>query len=71
MTIWHVQKKYILDKVFYEVLPYDLAGTMRVALKMENGIRQMLQFLFDSRLTENTAHLLYKKKNVNCIICKE
>ena len=57
MTVWHVQKLYISDSISYEVLPYDIVGTMKVTLKMKNGIRQMIKFLADSRLTERAAEL--------------
>ncbi len=71
MTIWHVQKLYISDSISYEVLPYDFFGIMKVTLKMKNGIRQMMKFLSDSRLTERAAELLCKKKQVECSIYKE
>ena len=63
MRIWHVQKKYISEGISYKVLPYDLLGTMKVTLKMKNGILQMIRFLSDSRLTEKAAYSLCKKKN--------
>jgi hypothetical protein len=67
MTIWHVQKLYTSEGVLYQVLPYDFAGTMKVTLKMKNGIRQLIKFLLDSRPTEKEAHLLCKKMNAQLI----
>ena len=63
MTIWHVQKMYTSESGLYQVLPYDFVGTMKVAVQMKNGIRQVIKFLSDSRLTEKEARLLCKKKN--------
>lgn len=63
MTIWHVQKLYTDEGSSYKVLPYDFAGTMQSTLKMINGIRQMMKFLSNSRLTEKGANMLCKKRN--------
>ena len=63
MTIWRVQKIYTSDRVSYEVLPYDFVGTMKVTLKMKNGIRQLMKFLSESRWTEKAGGELCVKKN--------
>lgn len=63
MTIWHVQKLYTSDGASYHVLPYDFIGMMKGTLKMKNGIRDIIKFLSDSRLTEKTAYSLCEKKN--------
>ena len=63
MTIWYVKKLYTSDGCSYKVLPYDLVGTMKGTMKMKNGIRQMLKFLSDSRMTEKAAYSLCEKKN--------
>lgn len=63
MTIWHVQKLYTSEGSLYKVLPYDFIGTMHNTLKMKNGIQQMVEFMANSRLTENAAYLFCKKKN--------
>ena len=65
MTIWHVQKLYTSNGASYTVLPYDFRGTMTRTFKMKNGIRQMIKFLSDSRLTERAAHSLCTRKNRN------
>lgn len=65
MTIWHVQKLYTSNGAFHTVLPYDFRGTMMSTFKMKNGIRQMIKFLSDSRLTERAAHSLCTRKNRN------
>jgi len=36
-----------------------------------NGICQMMKFLSDSRLTEETAGLLCGKKRIKCSTCEE
>lgn len=63
MAIWYVQKLYTSEGCFYEALSYDFVGTIKVTLKMKNGIWQMIKFLLDSRLTENEARKLANKKN--------
>lgn len=63
MTIWHIQKLYTSAGSSYKVLPYDFIGTMKGTLKTKNGIRQMMKFLSDSRLTEKAAYSLCVKKN--------
>lgn len=63
MTIWHVQKLYTSEGCTYQVLPYDFVGTMKVTLKMKNGIRQTTKFLLNSRLTEAGALAICIKKN--------
>ena len=63
MTLWHVQKLYTSDDVSYQVLPYNFIGMIKSTLKMKNGIRAMMKFLLDSRLTENAADLLCETKN--------
>lgn len=63
MTIWHVQRLYTSQGCSYGVLPYDFVETMKVTLKMKNGIWQMMKFLFNSRLTETAALALCIKKN--------
>lgn len=52
MMIWHVQKLYTSEGCIYQALPYDFVETIKVTLKMNNGIRQMMKFLLNSRFTE-------------------
>lgn len=66
MIIWHVQRLYTSEGCIHVVLPYDLRGTLKGTLKMKKGIRQMVKFMLNSRLTEKSAYLLCKKKNVVC-----
>ncbi len=68
MTIWHVQKLYTSDGNFYRVFPYEFITTIKDTLKMKNGIRQMMKFLSDSRLTEKGANLLCEKKNEQMLL---
>lgn len=63
MTIWHVQKLYLSEGAHYQVLPYNLQGTLAGALKMKHGIWRMIKFMFDSRLREKAAYSLCEKKN--------
>ena len=61
MTIWHVQKSY------YEVMPYALISTVKDTLKMQNGIKQIVKFLVNSRLSEKSAVRLADRKNLQLI----
>lgn len=66
MVIWHVQRLYTSKGCIYAVLPYDLRGSLKGTLKMKKGIRQMVKFMLNSRLTEESACSLCKKKNKVC-----
>lgn len=63
MTVWYVQKLYHDDGCQYDVLPYDLWQTVKITMKMENGIKQTIKFLMNSRLREKSAMLFCEKKN--------
>lgn len=67
MTIWHVQKLYKDTGAYYEVLPYALLSTVEDTLKMQNGIKQIVKFLINSRLTEKSAVKLANRKNSQLI----
>ena len=64
MMIWHVQKLYTSNGISYTVLPYDFRGTMKVTLKMNNGIWQMVKFMSDSRFSEKAARSLCIRKTM-------
>lgn len=63
MTVWYVQKLYYGDECQYYVLPYNLLQTVKITMKMANGIRQTIKFLWNSRLREASANLFCAKKN--------
>jgi len=63
MVIWHVQRLYTSKGCVFAVLPYDFRGTIKGTLKMKRGIRQLLKFMLDSRLTVKSVYSLCKKKN--------
>lgn len=63
MTIWNVAKTYCDDGILYQVLPYNLRGTVSDFGKMEHGMRGLMKFLKNSRLTEKQAQKVAKKKN--------
>lgn len=67
MTIWHVQKLYKDTGAYYEVLPYALFSTVEDILKMQNGIKQTVKFLVNSRLSEKSAVRLADRKNLQLI----
>ena len=62
MTVWHVTELYSGNKKTFQVLPYNLKGTIRVYLKIEHGIWRLLQFLYNSRLSKKKAEELKAEK---------
>lgn len=63
MIIWHVQKVYTSESGLYQVLPYDFVGTMKAAVQMKNGIRQVIKFLSDSRLLNDAPEMVHRSTN--------
>lgn len=62
MIIYAVSKTYTNnDKIKYQVLPYDLIGTIKVHFKLKNGLFSLVSFLKNCRLTEKHAIKLQKK----------
>ena len=62
MTVYSVEKCYVNDEVEYQILPYNLQGTVKVYLKyFKHGLFWLLKFLWTCRLTENSAMKLKKK----------
>lgn len=63
MRIYAVKKSYDTDdSIFYQVLPYDLKGTILCHFKYLQGFKSLVPFLKDCRLTEQSANKLLKKK---------
>lgn len=63
MRIYAVKKSYDTDdSIFYQVLPYDLKGTILCHFKYLQGFKSLVPFLKDCRLTEQSANRLLKKK---------
>lgn len=62
MTIYHVMKSYDTDdSIFYQVLPYDLKGTIMCHFKYW-GFSSLIPFLMNCRLTESSARKLQRKR---------
>ena len=63
MTIYHVMKSYDTnDSTFYQVMPYDLKGTIMCHFKFWRGFSSLIPFLMNCRLTENGANKLQRKR---------
>lgn len=63
MRIYAVKKSYDTDNsLFYQVLPYDLKGTILCNFKYLQGFKSLIPFLKDCRLTVQSANKLLKKK---------
>ena len=50
--------------VYYQTIPYDVRIIYNL-LRLNEGFRQDIRFLWDSRWIEKKAHRLVKKKNIN------
>lgn len=62
MTVYAVEKFYVNDEIEYQILPYDLQGTVKVYLKyFQHGWFWLLKFLWTCRFTEKGAMKLKKK----------
>ena len=62
MTIYSVKKSYNADdSIFYQVLPYNLKGTILCHFKYLQGFKSFISFLKDCRLTEQSANRLKHK----------
>ena len=65
MTVYAVEKFYVNDEIKYQILPYNLWGTIKVYLKyFKHGLYFLLKFLCTCRLTEKGAIKLKKKLEV-------
>ena len=62
MTIYAVLQSYDKeDKIYYQVLPYNLKGTIECHFKFYDGFRTLIPFLSKCRLTEENANKLAQK----------
>ena len=61
MTIWHVMKTYNEKGVYYQTIPYDVRVIYNL-LRLKEGLRQSIRFLWNSRWTEERANRLLEKK---------
>ena len=62
MTVYAVEKFYVNDEIKYQILPYNLWGTVKMYLKYcKHGLFWLLKFLTICRLTEKSAMKLQKK----------
>lgn len=62
MTIWAVLPAYDReDNVYYQVLPYDLKGTIKCHFIFYRGLFTLIPFLMKCRLTEEKGNKLAKK----------
>lgn len=62
MTIWAVLPAYDReDNVYYQVLPYDLKGTIKCHFEFYNGLFTLIPFLMKCRLTKERGNKFAKK----------
>lgn len=62
ITIYAVLPTYVKNgKVYYQVLPYDLKGTIKCHFKFYRGLFSLIPFLMKCRLTEHKANKLQEK----------
>ena len=62
LRIWAVLQAYDKeDKIYYQVLPYNLRGTIKCHFKFYNGFKTLIPFLFKCKLTKERADRLANK----------
>ena len=62
MTIYAVLKAYDKDdSIYYQVLPYNLQGTIKCHFEFYRRFRTLIPFLVKCRLSEKSANKLKKK----------
>lgn len=62
ITIYAVLPTYVKNgKVYYQVLPYDLKGTIKCHFEFYRGLFSLIPFLRKCRLTEHRANKLQEK----------
>lgn len=68
MTIWNAKALYEDNAKKYQVLPYDLYGTMKTFFCMEDGLKDIFLFVKNLRFSCKSAQRLAEK--YNCQILK-
>ena len=59
MTIYAVLKSYDKDdSIYYQVLPYNLQGTIKYHFEFYRGFKSLIPFLTKCRLSEKSANKL-------------
>ena len=62
MTIYAVLKAYDKDdSIYYQVLPYNLQGTIKCHFEFYRGFSSLIPFLAKCRLSEKSANKLKNK----------
>ena len=62
MTIYAVLKSYNKDDfIHYQVLPYNLQGTIKCHFEFYRGFKSLIPFLTKCRLSEKSANKLKMK----------
>ena len=63
MTMYAVLKSYDKDdSIYYQVLPYNLQGTIKCHFEFYGGFKSLIPFLAKCRLSEKSANKLKMKK---------
>lgn len=62
IIIYAVLPTYVKNgKVYYQVLPYDLKGTIKCHFEFYRGLFSLIPFLMKCRLTKHRANKLQEK----------
>lgn len=61
LTLYAIQPAYSGNKKYYQILPFNLKGTIICHFKYHNGFKSLIPFLRNCRLTKNSSiKLAYK-----------
>lgn len=63
MTIYNITQIYENNKLKYIVSPYSLKGVVINHFRYYGGLKSLIMFLKDCRITEKSAEICANKKN--------
>lgn len=61
MTVYSILKTYQNNDIYYQVLPYNLKGTIYTHFKFYKGFKTLIPFLIKCRLTKKSCNKIVKK----------
>ena len=63
--IWNVMKTYNEEGVYFQVLPYNVSVIYDIFRSRGGGLWAVINFLRNSRWSEEKAYKVAEKKNIN------
>lgn len=64
ITVWAIMPAYDTnDNIYYQVLPYNLIGTIKNHFKFNHGLISLIPFLRNCTLSKDKAYKIQNIKN--------